>query len=154
SWTRRCCPHFLQTVEKAPTGSNCWWLQWGQVSRTFCCLLAGIQWQRRKTTGNGSAENGLGGSGGGLRGFAGTSGRRGGGNLVRIHFRFADERHAFLNRQLRGADVAEQFGLRFDVDLFLCVDIAGDLAAHYHGLGVNIAVDDGAVAEVQSAVRL
>src|SRR5438034_7559958 len=36
-------PHCLQAVEMAARGSDCWWPQRGQVSRTFACFFAGIQ---------------------------------------------------------------------------------------------------------------
>src|SRR5439155_26752060 len=79
--------------------------------------------------------------------------RRGGGrDLVRVDLGFPDESDALFDDELGGADVAEQLGLGFDVDFFLGADVAVDLAAHHHVRGVDVAIDDGAVAQVQGAV--
>ncbi len=88
-------------------------------------------------------------------GVFGVSGGRGGArgrNFVRIDFRFPNVSHAFFDHQFAGANVAEQFGLGFDFDFFPGVDVAVDLAADHHRLRVDVAVDDGAVAELQGAV--
>src|ERR1044071_505395 len=80
--------------------------------------------------------------------------RRGdcGRDLVGIDLGFADEGDALFNHQFGGPDVSEQFGLGLDFDLFLGADVAVDLAAHHHVGGVDMTVDDGAVAQIQRAV--
>src|SRR5207249_4941819 len=78
----------------------------------------------------------------------------GGRDFVRIHLGLADERDAFLHDQLGRADVAEQFGLGLEVQLVLGRDVAVDLAAGHDDLGVDVAGDDRAIAEVQRAFGL
>src|SRR6058998_3258444 len=59
-------PHCLQAVEMAARGSDCWWPQRGQVTRTLACFFAGIQSSAARAAGGGS-------------GILGTSLVRGGG---------------------------------------------------------------------------
>ena len=102
-----------------------------------------------------SAHQRTGRAGSGVLGI--SLGRAAGGvgrHLVGIDLGLADEGDAFLDDQFAGANVAEQLGLGLDLDFFLGGDVAVDLAAHHDRLGVDVAVDDGAVAEVQGAVRV
>src|SRR5207302_1449502 len=58
----------------------------------------------------------------------------------------------FAGGGVGGADVAEQFRPGFDVDLILGGNVAVDLAARDNVGGIDVAVDDRAVAQVQGAV--
>lgn len=75
-------------------------------------------------------------------------------HFVRIDFALADEGDSFLDRQLGGANVAEQFRLGLDVDLVLGDDVAGDLATHDHRAGIDGALDRRVVAQVESPLRV
>jgi len=89
-----------------------------------------------------------------FRRFGGSRCRGGRRNLVRVDLGFANEGHALLDDEFGGADVAKHFGLGFDFNFFLGVDVAVDLAAHDDGLRGNVAADDGAIAEHQRAVSV
>ena len=78
-------------------------------------------------------------------------GRGSGGDFVGVDFGLAHKDDALLHHETGGADVAEQFGLRFDVDFFLGGDVAVDFAAHDDGVGGDVAFDNGVVAEVEGA---
>src|SRR4030095_1746852 len=78
----------------------------------------------------------------------------GGSNLLRTNLGLAPERNAFLHCEPAGADVAEELRIGFNLDLIVGDDIAVDLTAHHHDLRVDVAVDHGAIAQVQSTVRL
>ena len=91
---------------------------------------------------------------GDLRRFAGSRLRRVGETLFGLTSVLPTKVTPSSIDQFGGANVAEQFRLGFDLDLVLGDDVAVDLAAHDHRLGVDVAVDDRAVAEVQRAVGL
>src|SRR5438132_1638416 len=57
------CPHFLQAVEMAARGSDCWCPQRGQLTRTLACFFAGIQCSPARTTAAGQRPPNLAGSG-------------------------------------------------------------------------------------------
>ena len=84
----------------------------------------------------------------------GEAGRRGWEGFVRVDVAFAHESGPFLNDQFGSANVAEQFRLGLDLDFFLCGGVAGDFAPHDDGIYINVAADDGFLAEVERALRL
>src|SRR5438552_16328392 len=53
-----------------------------------------------------------------------------GSDFVRVHFGLADKGDAFLDDELGGANVAEDFGLGLDLDFIFGVDVAVDFAAN------------------------
>src|SRR5206468_3747342 len=122
-------------------------------TRTLACFFAGIQSSAARAAGGGSASDHFGRLGD-FGHLAGSRRRSGGTDLVRVDFGLSDESHAFLDGQPGRANVAEQFGFRFDVNFFLGRDIAVDFAAHNDVGCVDVAVDDRAVAQVQGAVGL
>jgi hypothetical protein len=75
-------------------------------------------------------------------------------NFVRVDFRLADKGDAFFDHQFWSANVAKQFGLGLDVDLFPGDDVAVDLTADDDGGNVHVAFDDGIVAEDEGAFGL
>src|SRR6266436_2606295 len=97
-------PHCLQAVEMAARGSDCWWPQRGQVTRTLACFFAGIQSSAAPAAGGGSASDHFRRLGNFGR-LACPWRRSGGRNLVRIDLGLANESHAFLDGEPGRANV-------------------------------------------------
>jgi hypothetical protein len=81
-------------------------------------------------------------------GLSGPRGRY----LFGVDIGLADKSHAFFDHQLVRPNVTKQFRVRFDLDLFRRGDRAVDLAANDHTAGVDVAIDDCIVAQVEIAI--
>ena len=78
-----------------------------------------------------------------------------GGVLVPVNTRFkAAEAGDIIRRSQAKLLLVRKNFLGLDFDFFLGVDVAVDFAAHHDGLGADVAVDNGGIAESQHAVRM
>src|SRR5687767_1485697 len=162
SWTSKCRPHSLHTDVMAVAGTGCECPQCGQGTGTFSCLAGGITgpWksvhkplQESKDCRNcdgvvssarfGQIGTGPGGTGRTFWILETARGRRRcSRDFVRVHFDASHESHAFFDRKLGRANVAEEFGLGFEFEFFAADDIAIYFAPNDNGLGFDITGDD------------
>ena len=155
----------MHTAEKAEGDTINWCPHFGQVSDAFSNLLTnqaapqgdeaehvlGTLWEpSAKPPPRLTATNFAGFTRLGRLPRLGRSRRR---DLVRINLDLSDERDPFLDRQLGRTHVPEQLGLGFDIDFLFGRDVAVDLPANNDRAGVDIALDDRAVAQVQSPIE-
>src|SRR4051812_21985854 len=83
---------------------------------------------------------------------AGGSGGRARSNLFRVDLGLADESNTFFDGQARSANIAEQFSLGLNIQLFLRDHVTRDLAAHHYRGRIDIAFDHRVVAQIEHAV--
>jgi len=74
-------------------------------------------------------------------------------HLVRIDLSLPHKRHSLFDHQFGGTDIAKQLSLGLELDFVLGRHISGDFSPHDHRAGIDIAVDNRTVTQVQRAIR-
>jgi len=90
-----------------------------------------------------------------LAGSIPRAGGRGGGYFVGIDFGLAHKGDPLLDDELGGADCRRNNSALVLMSIFFFGhDIAVDLASNHNGIGADVALDDGVIAEVERAFRI